>query len=82
LRFSFHTLFFFITILCRRVNNRPPTENRVVEIYNRIDEFSEENKKKLAVALKHYWQGRGKWAGKQSDKQKVKIQKLKSVLGE
>jgi len=56
-------------------------ENRVVEIYNRIDEFSEENKKKLAIALKKYWQTHGKWE-KGSKKQRLKVQKVKDILGE
>jgi CRISPR-associated protein Csm5 len=56
-------------------------EDRVVEIYKGIDEFSEENKKKLALALKKYWQAHGKWE-KCSKKQLVKVQKVKTMLGE
>ncbi len=48
-------------------------ESRVVEIYNRIDDFSGENKTKLALALKAYWEVHGKW-----EKQKGK--KTKGVL--
>jgi len=32
-----------------------------VKIYNRIDDFSEENKRKIALALKAYWKVNGKW---------------------
>jgi len=56
-------------------------ESRVVEIYNRIDEFSEENKKKLAEVLKQYWETHGKWK-KGSDKQKRKVEKVKGILEE
>ena len=45
-------------------------ENRVVEIYNKIDEFSEENKRAIAMALKQYWEGCGK------------VQKIKGILEE
>ncbi|MEA3360306.1 MAG: type III-A CRISPR-associated RAMP protein Csm5 [Thermodesulfobacteriota bacterium] len=54
-------------------------EGRVVEIYNKIDKFSEENKKKLAIALKQYWKTHGKWE-KGSKKQRVKVQKVKGIL--
>jgi len=56
-------------------------ESRVVEIFNRIDEFSEENKRALALALKKYWESHGKWK-KGSDKQRRKVQKIKGILGE
>jgi len=58
-------------------------ENRVVEIYNKIDEFGEKNKHSLAQALKKYWQARVKWEKKDcSKKQCIKVQKVKSILGE
>ena len=58
-------------------------ENRVVEIYNKIDEFSEENKRALAMALKQYWEGCGKWEKKNcSKKQRIKVQKIKEILAE
>ena len=56
-------------------------ENRVVDIFNRIDEFSEENKKALAIALKNYWETHGKWL-QGSKKQKLKVKKIKGILGE
>ncbi|OEU64699.1 MAG: type III-A CRISPR-associated RAMP protein Csm5, partial [Desulfobacterales bacterium PC51MH44] len=37
------------------VNDPKITENLVVEIYNRIDDFSDENKTTLALSLKTYW---------------------------
>jgi hypothetical protein len=59
------------------------TEQRVVEIYNRLNGFSEEQQKKLALALKDYWAAKGKWEKKQcSNKQWIKVQQIKSVLGE
>jgi len=46
-----------------------------------IDEFSAENRKVLAFALKRYWETHGKWK-KGSKKQRVKVQRVKAVLGE
>ncbi len=58
-------------------------ENRVVEIYNKIDEFSEENKRAIAMALKKYWERCGKWKKKNcSKKQLIKVQKIKRILEE
>ncbi len=63
------------------INAPEITENQVVEIYNRIDEFSHENKVKLAQSLKNYWEARGKWAKKDcSKKQHIKVQKIKDIL--
>jgi CRISPR-associated protein Csm5 len=56
-------------------------ESRVVEIFNRIDEFSEENKKALAITLKSYWETHGKWV-QGSKKQRLKVKKIKGILGE
>ena len=59
------------------------TEQQVVEIYNRIDSFSEENKKHAALSLRTYWESHGKWKKKDcSKKQLVKVQKVKTILGE
>jgi len=42
-----------------------------------------ENRVKLAVALKQYWETHGKWEKKDcSKKQWQKVQKVKGVLGE
>ncbi len=57
-------------------------EQKVVEIYNRIDSFSEANRKKLAEALKEYWIKNNKWGGKLSNKQKIKVRRVKEILGE
>lgn len=58
-------------------------ENRVVEIYNTLDDLTQENKKELAQMLKDYWQQRGKWAKKNcSKKQWLKVQKIQGILGE
>jgi CRISPR/Cas system CSM-associated protein Csm3 (group 7 of RAMP superfamily) len=58
-------------------------ENRAVEIYNKIDEFSEENKRALAMALKKYWEACGKWKKKNcSKKQRIKVQKIKEIFEE
>lgn len=63
------------------VNDLETTENQVVEIYNRIDDFSEENKTKLALALKLYWEKHGKWGKKKcTKKQCLKVQKIKGIL--
>jgi len=57
-------------------------ESRAVEIYTALQGYVEPYQKKAAQALKEYWQGQGKWAGKQSKKQKDKIMKIKQILGE
>ena len=58
-------------------------ENRVVEIYNKIDGFSEENKRAIAMALKKCWERCGKWKKKNcSKKQQLKVQKIKEILEE
>lgn len=57
-------------------------ENRVVEIYMQMQDFSDAFKKKAAQALKQYWQAEGKWSGKQSKKQKEKVRTIKNILGE
>ena len=47
-----------------------------------IDDFSPENKIFLAQALKEYWIESQKWSGKLSKKQKIKVRKVKAILGE
>ena len=42
------------------LNNPEISENKVVEIYSTIDNFSEKNKLELAAALKKYWQDHDK----------------------
>ena len=58
-------------------------EQRVVEIYAKIDNFSLKNKKVLALALKKYWESHNKWKKKDcAHKQWIKVQKVKGILGE
>lgn len=58
-------------------------ETQVVQIYTKIDEFSQENKRLLAQALKDYWVANEKWKKKDcSNKQWKKVQKVKAILGE
>ena len=70
------------------ISNPEITENQVVEIYNRIDNFSDEHKTKLALALKTYWKDHGKWEktkGKKTKgilKQMDRVQKIRGILGE
>ena len=63
-----------------KVRDPATSEQEVVGIYNRIDQFPEAKKKELAQALKEYWVGKGKWKGKLSDKQKKKVKKIKEIL--
>ena len=65
------------------VNGAKTDEGQVVEIYSRIDDFSDANKKRLAESLKTYWISHKKWKKKDcSKKQWKKVQKVKDVLGE
>jgi CRISPR-associated protein Csm5 len=57
-------------------------ENQVVEIYNRIDDFTPDNKILLAQALKEYWIANQKWSEKLSKKQKIKVKKVNTILKE
>ena len=63
-------------------------ENRVVEIYNKINEFSEENKRAIAMALKKHWERCEKSEKKKRKKTKAvlrqmdRIQTIKEILAE
>lgn len=58
-------------------------ENTVVQIYNRLADFSDTNKVKAAAAIKKYYQAHGKWhVSKKKKKQLEKVNKLKEILGE
>ena len=57
-------------------------EKDVNLIYQKFDSFPEDKKIELAAALREYWRRTGKWKGKQSTKQKAKVSKIKSLLGE
>ena len=57
------------------------TENRVVEIFNKLDEFQHEQQKIIALALQKYWTSKNKWKKRNcSKKQWKKIQKIKGIL--
>lgn len=59
------------------------SENQVIEIYKGLDDFPEDKKRALAMALKSYWEANGKWKKKDcSRKQWTKVQKVKGILGE
>jgi len=65
------------------LNDSGITEQKVIEIFNRIDSFSEENKKHAALSLRTYWETRAKWKKKDcSKKQWAKVQKIKEILGD
>ena len=70
------------------LNDIKITENQVFEIYKRIDDFSEENKTKLALSLKAYWKNHKNWEktkGKKTKgmlKQMDRVEKVKNILGE
>jgi len=58
-------------------------ENRVVEIFNKLDDISDEWQKQIAVALKKYWIANEKWKQKKvSKKQILKIKKIKKIIGD
>ncbi|MDO9530105.1 MAG: type III-A CRISPR-associated RAMP protein Csm5 [Syntrophales bacterium] len=59
------------------------TEQQVIEIFNRIDTYSKENKKIAALPLKTYWETHAKWKKNDcSKKQWAKVQKIKAILGD
>jgi len=69
--------------MIEEVKDPAVTENRVVEIFNTLDEFPADKKPALAAALKEYWQRHGKWKKKNcTKKQWKKVQKVKEILGD
>ncbi|MCF6246492.1 MAG: type III-A CRISPR-associated RAMP protein Csm5 [Desulfobacula sp.] len=61
------------------------TENRVVEIFNKLDDLPDEDQKKIAYALKKYWTVQGKWKvnkKKKKNKKFIKVKKIKIILGD
>ncbi|RKU12138.1 type III-B CRISPR module RAMP protein Cmr6 [Candidatus Poribacteria bacterium] len=57
-------------------------EERATEIYNNeLPSLESDDKQIIAQALKTYWQRINKWEGG-SDKQRQKVMKVKSILGE
>jgi hypothetical protein len=65
------------------VRDLATSENKVMEIYGRIDNFPDEIKKELAQALKERWEPNPKkWQKKKcSQKQWKKVQRVKAILG-
>ncbi len=69
--------------LLSEFNEPSITENRIVEIFNKLDELSEEYQQKIAGSLKQYWITNNKWGKKQcSTKQLKKVSKIKQILGD
>ena len=59
--------------------------DRSYDIFSRLEKggFEGEDKKKVAHALKELWQKFGKWSGGQlTEKQRKKVQYIKTILGE
>lgn len=66
-----------------RLEDTDIEESEVVTIYQTLDSLSGDVQKRIALALKNYYQRQNKWDLKQvSDKQKKKITKIKKILGE
>ncbi len=64
-----------------RVTRKEITEEEVVDLFNRLEEFP--NHKAIAQALKQYYIDAGKWERKDcSKKQRQKVKKIKELLGE
>ena len=65
-----------------RLTDKPVEENRAVQIYNdELPSLDGDEEQTIAQALKDYWQRINKWDGG-SDKQRQKVMKVKSILGE
>lgn len=66
----------------QRLTARQKDEERVTQIYNdELQSSQGDEERKIAQALKDYWQRIHKWEGG-SKKQRAKVQKVKSILGE
>lgn len=57
-----------------------PSEALSMEIFNDMKKWSPELQHKAAEALRDCWSAMGKWNGKQSKKQEVKIREVKALL--
>ena len=69
--------------LVEEIRQPKSTENRVVAIFNQIDELPEAGQKMVAFALKEFWIAKGKWKKKDcTAKQWAKVQKVTSIIGE
>lgn len=66
---------------CFKLKNA--TEQETMVTFQKLGNYPEvEDKKKVAIALKERWIVLGKWEGKQSDKQKLKIVAIKEIIGD
>lgn len=64
------------------LTDKPVDENRAVQIYNdELPSLDGDEELVIAQALKDYWKRINKWDGG-SDKQRQKVMKVKSILGE
>lgn len=67
----------------RNAENPEEYESYSYDVFARLDEFTGDEKIAIAKALKSYWiKMENKWEGKLSKKQKPKVDKVKSILGE
>ncbi len=57
-----------------------PSEALSMEIFNEMKKWSPELQRKAAEALRDCWLALGKWNGKQSKKQEIKIREVKALL--
>ena len=58
-------------------------ENQAVELYGKLDGLDEPLRRKSAQALRAFWEKAGKWEKKKcTDKQWVKVQKVRGILGD
>lgn len=65
------------------VRDSSTIDNTVFEIFKKIDQFSDENRKILAQAFKERWQAQNKWKVKKKEsKQGKKVSKIKAILAE
>lgn len=61
----------------------PVIENKVVELYNRLDEMGDDFRIKCAEKIKAFYISENKWkVNKKKKKQFAKVQHLKAILGE
>mgnify|MGYP007131706879 CR=1 FL=1 len=65
------------------VEQNEASDNEVNELYFKLDQFEDTEKKRVASLIKKRWQSeKKKWSGKLSPKQKDKVANIKSILGE
>lgn len=70
--------------ICYELSNTSDDESKISKMYSGLDSYNEEDKIKIAKALKEVYMKIGKWDKKAnlSDKQKEKVKKIKSILNE